>query len=66
VGIRGRDCDEGHVQRHGAAFEKLFDFAQVNRSIVGATGIDRLADVRANEHRIVAEVTCHLRRNIGS
>ena len=60
-----RDFDERNIDRHRSAFEKFFDFAQINGRVIGAPVIDGIAHIAADEHRIVAKVPSHFRRNVG-
>ena len=65
VGIRRRDFDQRDIDRHLAAFEQPFDFAEIDGRVIGAAVVDGLAHVAADEHRVVAEVARHLRRHVG-
>ena len=59
VRVGRRDLDERDVERHGAAYEELFDFAEVDRGVVGAAIVDGIAHVAADENGVVAEMSGH-------
>src|SRR6516225_6861514 len=66
VRIRRGDLNQGDVNRHCATLEQLFNFAEIDWSVVGTAVIDRLAYVRTDENGVVAKVWEHLGRDVGS
>ena len=59
--IRGRDVNEGDIERQGASIgEESRDFAQEDRGVVGSPFLHGAADVWTDEERVVAEATAHL------
>src|SRR5438270_9512708 len=65
VGIRRRNFYQSNINLHRARFEELFDFTEVNGSVVGATIVYGLANIGADKDRIMAEVASHIWGNIG-
>ena len=60
-----RDLDQGYVDRHLAGVNRLFDFAEEDRGVVGAALLDGFAHVAAEEQSVVAEVAFVLGAHIG-
>src|SRR5215471_2813252 len=60
---RGK-LDKSDIERHGAAFEEVFDLAEIDRRVVGAAFVDGIAYIASDEHGIVAEVPFHLGRDV--
>src|SRR5205085_5912642 len=58
--VRRRNFNQCDVERHGATFKKLFDLAEIDRRVVGATLVDRLTHVAADKYGIVTEMAGHL------
>jgi hypothetical protein len=53
--IGGRNLDERDVDAHPAATEERGDLRQEDRGVVGEPGVDRVANVGADEQRVVPE-----------
>jgi len=60
--VRSRDVDEDGVQRHDPAPEEVRNIGQEGRDVLCAPLVDRLARVRPDEERHVAEMAFHLWR----
>ena len=65
VVVRRAGLQERYVDRNLAAGEQLFDLAEENRRVVGASGLHCLADVPAEEQAVVAEDALILGPGVG-
>ncbi len=65
--VRGRDLDEGDIERKRPAWrEERWYFAEEDGGVVGPAFLDGPADVRADEEGVVAITPFHLRRHVRS
>src|SRR6266536_926098 len=64
VRVGRRDLDQCDVEWHGAADEEFFNFAQVDRRVVGTAVVDGVAHVGADEDGVVAEMSSHFGGNV--
>src|SRR5262249_47188206 len=66
MGIWSGHFNQSDINRHGTAFEELFDFAEVDGHVVRAAIVNSLPHIQTDEHSIVPEASRHLRSNIRS
>ena len=66
VRIGRRHLHQDHIERHGAAGEQIFDFAEEDRSVVGAALLHGFAHVASQEQAVVAEMPCEFGTRVGS